>query len=297
MDLKELNYFLKIAEYENITRAAAELHVAQPHLTRQIHALEEELGVSLFIRKKKRIYITDEGKFLKRQAEQILGLVNKTEEQIREMGEGLTGTLYIGAIETVGTLYLPNWISDFKEAYPNVKYNLWSGNSTDVIERLERGLLDLALVREPFDTDKYDSLHVEDEDWIVLLNENHPLAAQEDHFITLEELSKEELMVPTQRIEEVTQWFRKKDLKENIICGFSPLMNAIVMAERNLGVAILPESCRFMLGQHKVVIRRLSDKKSSGVSFVWNKGYTGTAAASRFLEFVRMSQSVHTQNV
>lgn len=287
MELRELIYYLKIAEHENITKAAAELNVAQPHLTRQVQALEDELGVSLFTREKKRIHITEEGKFLKGQAEQILELVNKTKAQIHDMGEGLTGTLYIGAIETVGTLYLPDWISGFKEEYPNVKYNLWSGNSTDVIERLDRGLLDLALIREPFDTDKYSSMHVVDEEWIVLLNENHPLAQRENQLITLADLAAEELMVPTQRIEEVSRWFHAEGLHENIICGFSPLMNAIVMAERNLGVAILPESCRYMLAQHKVVIRRLSEKRASGVSFIWNGDYPRPATAARFLDYVR----------
>lgn len=287
MELRELIYYLKIAEHENITKAAAELNVAQPHLTRQVQALEDELGVSLFTREKKRIHITEEGKFLKGQAEQILELVNKTKAQIHDMGEGLTGTLYIGAIETVGTLYLPDWISGFKEEYPNVKYNLWSGNSTDVIERLDRGLLDLALIREPFDTDKYNSMHVVDEEWIVLLNENHPLAKREKQLITLSELASEELMVPTQRIDEVSKWFHSEGLHENIICGFAPLMNAIVMAERNLGVAILPESCRYMLAQHKVVIRRLAEKRSSGVSFIWNGDYPRPATAARFLDYVR----------
>lgn len=237
MDLKELSNFLKIAEYENITKAAEELHVAQPHLTRQIQNLEQELGVSLFIREKKRLHITDEGLFLKQQAEQILGLVQKTKEQISEMEFGISGTLYIGSIETVGTIYLPQWISDFKNDYPKIRYNLWSGNSTDVIERLEKGLIDLALVRAPFDEDKFESFPVLDEKWIVLMNKQHSIAHNGSSYVSLEELSKEELLVPTQRINEISGWFNTRNLKSNIICGFSPLMNAIVMTQNNLCIA------------------------------------------------------------
>ena len=287
MELKELSNFLKIAEYENITKASQELHIAQPHLTRQLQNLEQELGVSLFIREKKRLHITDEGLFLKQQAEQLLGLAQKTKEQIAEMESGISGTLYIGSIETVGTIYLPQWISGFKNCYPKIRYNLWSGNSTDVIERLERGLIDLALVRAPFDQDKFESFPVLDENWIILMNKKHPLAGNASPCVTLEELAKEELLVPTQRIREVSDWFKNKGLQSNIICGFSPLMNAIVMAENNLGIAILPESCKEMIFTDDIISKELSENMLSTVSFIWKKQYELPGAAKRFLDFVK----------
>lgn len=287
MDLKELTNFLKIAEYENITKASQELHVAQPHLTRQLQSLEQELGVSLFVREKKRLHITDEGRFLKQQAKQLLGLAQKTKEQIAEMESGLSGTLYIGSIETAGTIYLPQWITGFKSAYPKIRYNLWSGNSTDVIERLERGLLDLALVRAPFDTNKYESFPVMDEEWIVLMNQEHPLAKNGNPYVSLEELSHEELLVPTQRINEISDWFHQKELTSNIICGFSPLMNAIVMAQNNLGIAILPESCKKILFTQDVIVKELSEKMFSTVSFIWRKQYEMPGAAKRFIDYIK----------
>ncbi len=287
MDIKELSYFLKIAEYENITKAAQDLFLAQPHLTRQLQNLENELGVTLFVRDKKRLHITDEGIFLKHQAEQILGLVQKTKEQISEMGNGVSGTLYIGSIETVGTIYLPTWISDFKDLYPKVHYNLWSGNSSDVIERLEKGLIDIGLVRAPFDTDEFDSFPILDEKWIVIINKEHPIANNKRRFVSLEELSKEELLVPTQRINEVAGWFSSRKLSSNIVCGFSPLMNAIVMAEKNLGIAILPESCKRMLISDKLIVKELSENMVSTVSFIWKKQYELPGTAKRFLDFVK----------
>ena len=287
MDLKELSNFLKIAEYENITKASQELHVAQPHLTRQIQSLEQELGVTLFVREKKRLHITDEGRFLKQQAEQMLGLAQKTKEQIAEMESGINGTLYIGSIETVGILYLPQWIAGFKSRYPKVRYNLWSGNSTDVIEWLEHGRIDLALVRAPFDGDEYESFPVLEEEWIVLMNQEHPMAKSDKNVISLEELSREELLVPTQRIREVSAWFETRNLDCNITCSFSPLMNAIIMVQNNLGTAILPESCRGMLSTQNVVIRKLSERITSTVHLIWRKQYELPGVAKRFREFVR----------
>lgn len=286
MELRELENYLKIAEYENITRAAQDLNIAQPHLTRQLQALEQELGVQLFVRERKRLHITEEGRFLRQQAEQILRLVDKTRVQIAEMESGLSGTLYIGSIETVGTVYLPQWIAGFKEQYPQIHYNLWSGNSTDVIERLGKGLLDVALVRAPFDPDVYESLHVLDEEWIVLIHKDRALAQTGSEEVTLEDLSTEELLVPTQRIQEIAGWFRERGLASNIICGFSPLMNAIVMAESNLGIAVLPESCLRMLYSEDIVVRHLAERPTSSVSFIWRRQVELPGAARRFLAFV-----------
>lgn len=286
MELRELENFLKIAEYENITRAARELNIAQPHLTRQLQALEQELGVQLFVRERKRLHITEEGRFLRQQAGQMLRLADKTRVQIAEMESGLSGTLYIGSIETVGTVYLPQWIAGFKEQYPQIHYNLWSANSTDVIERLGKGLLDIGLVRAPFDTDAYDSLHVLDEEWVVLLHKDRALAQTGSEELTLEELAGEELLVPTQRIPEIAGWFEARGLTSNIICGFAPLMNAIVMAESDLGVAILPESCLRMVYSDNIVVRHLAERPTSSVSFVWRRQYELPGAARRFLEFV-----------
>ena len=285
MNLKTLFYFLKVAEYENITKAAQELHIAQPHLTRQIHSLEEELHVTLFIREKKRLHITEEGLFLKQQASSILGLVNKTKEQITEMEMGITGTLYIGSTGTIGTIYLPQWISGFKKQYPQVHYDLWSCNSLDVVERLEKGLIDLAFIREPFDHDKFNYYPILKEKWLILVNKAHPLSHKD--IVSLKDLSQEELLVPTQRKEEVSQWFSDQHLEANIVCGYSPLMNAIVMVENNLGIALLPESCRQMDFEENVVIKDILEERMSEVSLLWRKEYSLSASATRFLDYVK----------
>ena len=287
MDLKELSNFLKIAEYENITKAAGELHIAQPHLTRQLHSLEAELGVSLFVREKKRLHITDEGRFLKQQAKEMLGLAQKTKEQIAEMESGISGTLYIGSIETVGTMFLPQWISDFKSSYPKVRYNLWSGNSTDVIEKLEKGLLDIALVRAPFNKDVFESFHILNEKWIVLMNKSHSLAQNGGQMVSLGELASHELLVPTQRIGEVTDWFAARDLSSNIFCGFSPLMNAIILVQNNLGIAILPESCKKMAYDKDIIIKDIAENMQSEVFVIWRREYQLSSVARRFLDFVK----------
>ena len=299
MDIKVLQNFLKIAEYENITKAAEELHIAQPHLTRQLKALEQELDVTLFVRERKRLHITEEGRFFRQQAAHIVDLMDKTAAQLQDMKHGLSGTLYIGATETMSIAYLPDWLEGFRQKYPDVKYNLWSGNSTDVTERLTRNLLDVALVREPFDTERFASVHLLEERWIAVMNPNHPLAQRQQKSVALEELSKEELLVPTQRIKEVGSWFTERKLSNHIICGFSPLMNAIIMAERSLGIAILPESARQTAKTQGLAVRMIDDSPLSGASVIWQRHLEQTGLAKRFIQYIQRKvasdQKVNTE--
>lgn len=283
MDIKVLRNFLKIAEYENITKAAAELHIAQPYLTRQLHVLEQELGVTLFIREKRRLHITEEGRFLRQQAAHITDLANKTATQLLNMRSGISGTLYLGAIETVGMIHLPTWIEGFRAQYPDVKYNMWSGNSTDVMERLAKHLVDIALIREPYDANLYEAIHLLDEQWMVLMHPSHRLAVQAKHFVTWEELSQEELMVPTQR----SGWFAEKELPCRITCAFSPLANAVAMVEHNLGVAILPDSaCHALHGRNLKAIP-IEDSPTSGVAVLWHRQTELTGVTKRFIEYLK----------
>ena len=152
MDIKILKYFLAVANEGTITKAAKKLCIAQPPLSRQLHQLEEELGVSLFIRGKRHIQLTSEGFFLKQQAEEIISLVQKTENELSKMKTNTHGTISIGVTETCGSSILSELIKEFSSKYPYIKYNVWCGNGDEINEKLDRGLIDLGIVREPFNT-------------------------------------------------------------------------------------------------------------------------------------------------
>lgn len=286
MDLRVMRNFLKIAETENVTQASRELNVAQPHLTRQIKALEEELGVLLFQRDKKRLHITEEGRFLKQQSEQILKLVEKTERQVKEMQSEISGTLFLGVIESVGESILPEWIFEFKKDFPQVKYNIWSANSKDVKERLSKGLLDLAVVREPIDSSKFSSIHLATENWSVFFSKNHILSQKSGDKISLQELSREELMIPPERVEEIEKWFKEKNLKANIKCTFSPMSIGLRLLSKNLGVVILPKSAYGTIDKNEIIVKDLSVNKPSGISLVWKKDYELPLAAKNFMAYL-----------
>ena len=285
MELRQLENFLKIAEYENITQAAEALHMSQPPLTRQLQALEAELGTELFVREKKRLHITEAGRFFRQQAEQILALADKTAEQVRQIGEGLTGTLYIGSIETAGPALLPKWLEGFKARWPDVRYSLWSGNSDDVIERLEKGLVDVALIREPFNGEKFQSVHILDEPWAALVRKDHALSNADS--LTLAQLAGAELIVPIRRSTEVARWFSEAGMEANISCQYAPLINGVILAEQGLGVAICPASAGDMLSGRPLVMRPLVDAPASGVALIWQRSAHLSAPAGKFIEYIK----------
>ena len=179
METRLLRYFLTVAHEENITRAAEVLHITQPTLSRQLVQLEEETGVTLFIRGKRKITLTPEGMLLRRRAEEILSLVDKTEKELLQQDALVEGTISIGCGELNSVNLLAQIIKDFKALYPKVKFNLHTGNSDRLKEQLEQGLIDIALLLEPVSIEKYDFLRLPvKERWGVIMPTGCALAAK-----------------------------------------------------------------------------------------------------------------------
>lgn len=160
MDLRTLRYFTVVAQERNITRAAEKLNMSQPPLSSQMRGLEEELGVTLFLRGKRRLELTEEGILLLRRANQILELTEKTRLELQERVNEVSGTLYLGMVEGRAPYLAAQWIAGFQQRYPLVRYNLWNGSSDDVLDRLGRGLADLAIIATPYDNERLGGIPV-----------------------------------------------------------------------------------------------------------------------------------------
>ena len=155
MELRVLRYFLAVAREENITKAAALLHVTQPTLSRQLMQLEEELGVKLFRRSQYRVVLTDDGMLLRRRAQEIVELADKAERELQHLDAELTGEIAIGCGESVGMTFLSEHIRAFRRLHRQVQFRIYSANADDVKERIEKGLLDMGLLTEPVDIGRY----------------------------------------------------------------------------------------------------------------------------------------------
>ena len=198
MELRHIRYFLAVAEEMNFTRAAERLHIAQPPLSRQIQELETELDAKLFIRKPHALQLTEEGVLFRQYAQQILELVKKSSEDIREMEHGLQGTLYLASvgIDMRRGCFLSG-LQSFTGADPHVTYNMWNGNSDDVVNRVMKGLCDLAIIAEPHNAEGVESISVYQEPWVAMIPAHHPLACADGAPVRLEELLPYELIIPS----------------------------------------------------------------------------------------------------
>lgn len=289
MDIRAIRYFMEVAKELNITRAAENLHIAQPPLSRQIHQLEEELGVQLFERKKKRLQLTEVGQLLIHRGDQILTLVEKTEDEIRTFGKGVTGTLYLGTVEGSAPRLLAQWVAEFSCRYPEVQYNLWNGSSDDVIDRLSKGLCDLAVIAAPYDSERWTGIQVGAEPWAALIPHDHPLAQKPGDFVTLDELSGEPLIIPSRksRAKEIIGWFTKNGKEPKVLCRISNYMNAFALVKAKVGIAIFPATMDFGMTHTEVVTKTIINSGNQAeYVLVWDKGRKLEGLVKRFVKCV-----------
>lgn len=290
MDARELKYFIEVANELNITKAAKNLNMAQPPLSRQIQLLEEELGVKLFDRSKKKLQLTEEGKLLKNRGVQILELIEKTEDEVRELAKGITGTLYIGTVEGRGPNLISSWIARFKKDFPNVYYELWNGSTDDVLDRLEKGILDVALIMEPFDHESLASITVDKVPWIAMINNEHPLAKLPGDTIELSQLSGEPVFFPSRkyRIHELSGWFSEAGINVNVQGEMSSYLNARELTMNGVGIAIFPSTAGGERTNSWVTEKRIvNPERIATYALVWNRNKPLSILGEHFVELVR----------
>ena len=285
MELRVLRYFLVVAREENITRAAALLHVTQPTLSRQLMQLEEELGVRLFHRGKYRIVLTDDGMLLRRRAQEILELAEKTERECQRQQGELVGEIAIGAGETNSMTGLSRQIAAFRQAHPLVRFSLYSATADDIKDRLEKGLLDLGLLAEPVDIGRYEFLRMPGRDrWGVWVRKDDPLARRE--CVTPRDLLGVPLLVARreQVQQELAGWFGDDFDKLEIAGTFNLILNAANMVCNRVGVAL-----GFLMGNLSDELRfvPLSPALETGTVLVWKKDQAFSPAARQFLEHLK----------
>lgn len=180
MEFRVLQYFLAVAREENITRAASLLHITQPTLSRQLMQMEEELGVKLFRRGKHSIQLTEDGMLLRRRAQEIIDLTEKTQKELKHGEEAVSGEISIGCGETKNMKPLSRMIASFRRKYPDVSFDIYTAIADDVKERLENGVLDMGLLLEPVEISGYHYLRMPlKEKWYVLMRKDSPLAEKQ----------------------------------------------------------------------------------------------------------------------
>ena len=283
MEIRVLKYFLMVAREENITKAANLLHLTQPTLSRQLMQLEEELGVSLFRRSKHRIILTEDGMLLRRRAEEIVSLAEKTKDDFQHKQEQLAGTIAIGSGELQSSQFLAKLLTAFQKENPLVTYTIYSGNSDNIKERIERGLLDVGLLQEPVDISKYSFLRTPvQEQWGALMREDSELASK--NWVSPADLADMPLLLPGRENlqNELLNWFGTYAGGLLSIASGNLLYNQASLARESGGcVLTLNMACSYP-GLRFVP---LFPEIKSGTVLVWKKTQIFSSAAAAFIDY------------
>lgn len=285
MEIRVLKYFLTVVREESITKAAEILHITQPTLSRQLIQLEEELKAQLFIRGKTKITLTDEGMLLRRRAEEIVDLADRTEREFGEQDNLIGGEIFIGAGEANAMHVLASLMKKFSNEYSQVKYNLYSGNADDIKERIDKGLIDIGLLMEPVNIEKYDFVRLPTKErWGVLMPKDSQLAKKVH--VESEDLIRLPIIITKRSIvqNEIDNWFGVHHEKLNIIATYSLIYNAAIMAEEGLGYVLCLEKLVNMNEETKLCFRPLHPILETGSILVWKKHQVFTPATAKFIE-------------
>ena len=282
MELRILKYFLTVAREENITRAAAICHITQPTLSRQLMQMEKELGVKLFHRGGHNILLTEEGMLLRRRAQEIVELAEKTERELLHGEESVAGEISIGCGETQNMKPLSEMIATFQAKYPDVTFHIDTAIADDVKERLENGTLDMGLLLEPVEISRYHFIRMPvKEKWHVLMRKDAPLAAKE--VITPSDLAGVPLIVAKrQSVRNVLEnWFGNdlQNLHIAATCNLS-YVNQAIMVENGIGIAIVMD---FPGSYDTLCLRSVEPEIVSGCVLVWKKNQMQSYLMTRFI--------------
>ncbi len=287
MELRVLRYFLAVAREGNITRAAERLFVTQPTLSKQLMELEAELGCRLFERGRRHVSLTAEGHLLRRRAEAMVALAERTRAELAQGGP-LSGTVAIGGGETEAMRLLGRAAKALLARHPNLRLSLHSGNAEDIRERLGQGTLDFGVLIEPTDLHPYDLLRLPTRDrWGLLVRADHPLAARTE--VTPKDLADLPLLCSRQSLvrNELSGWLGANLEGLRIVATYNLLHNASLMVEEGLGGALCLDRLADVSGGRPLRFLPLSPALCVGVVLAWPKGRPHTRPAAAFLEALR----------
>ena len=292
MELRVLKYFLAVARTGSITAAAHSLHVTQPTLSRQLQDLECELGRKLFVRGSHHVTLTRDGMLLRQRAEEIMEIVDQTESEFYANSRSVSGDIYIGCGESEAVSHLAEIISAFRSDHPQVRFHLHSGNAEDVMERLDRGILDFGILIQPVDISRYNSLALPVRDtWGLILRKDHPLVKKKS--IRPADLADLPLLLSKQifRNEKLTgpisDWFGEWGSSVKVAGTYNLIFNAALLVREGVGCALGLDNLIDRTSQSDLCFRPLEPKLEVALDIVWKKSRIFSEAAEKFLERLR----------
>ena len=288
MEIRVLRYFLAVVREEGINRAAEVLHITQPTLSRQLAQLEEEVGVKLFHRGAKKITLTNEGILLRRRAEEILSLVDRTQQELAEQDALVEGRIVIGGGELAAMQLLPEMIEGFREKYPLVTFDIFTGNADLVKEQMDKGLIDIGVLLEPIDMEKYEFIRLQGKErWVLLMRPDDPLAEKEA--IHAKDLENAPLILPrrTNIQNELSNWLGSSFREQQVLFTGNLTTNSALIVQRGLAYSLVIEGSIPFWDKEKIAYRPLSPELTANSVLAWKKQQPFSLAATKFIEYMK----------
>ena len=286
MDIRQLLYFTTIAEEGSISAAAKKLHLSQPPLSYQMKLLEEELHLPLIERNARGIALTEAGRVLYKRAQGILELSELTRKEMLAMASGFTGTLHIGTVSSSGASLLGWRIPAFHQKYPQIGFAIHEGNTFELMEMLESGLIELAIVRTPFHNDQLNCLYLSPEPMIAAGAASFfPAGMPSGQPISLELLGHAPVILYRRFEKILLSLCEQKGITPQVFCIADDARTTLMWAEAGLGVAVVPQSAYRIMPHHNMVYGELSEEDlHTRIAAVCKKGCSLSWAAQQFLE-------------
>lgn len=287
MEIRVLRYFLTVAREENITKAAEKLHITQPTLSRQLKQLEDELGKKLFRRGNYSVRLTDEGMLLRKRAEDILSMVDKTEEEFRSLDELTGGDVYIGCAESWQIRYLAGKINELRQAFGGLRYHITSGNTEQVAERLDRGLIDFAVICEPPNLSRYNYIELPESDvWGVVMREDDKLAEKSE--ICFNDLIGRPLICSAQGMEyDISRWCGDKIEQLDLSGTINLAYNGSVFVREGLGIMLSFDKLINTGKDSGLVFRPLTPELKTKLYIIWKKYQVFSPMAEKLIGLIQ----------
>lgn len=287
MEFRQLKYFLAVAEEGQITKAAKRLNITQPPLSQQLILLERELGVKLIERNKKKLSLTEAGYALRNRAEQILELMRTTVNEIQEVAEGVSGKLVIGTITSSGRSIIPEHIQQFHKLYPKVSFDLRQGETKIILDLLHAGIIELGIVRFPFDLNLYDFIALPEEP-MVAVAVPAVFAGISRGSLQLDQLRSKPLLIHRRHEAIILEYCQQMGFEPNILCTSDDITPLLIWAKLGIGVAIVPQSSVRLFGKSSLMVSAITQPVITTTrAVIWDKKRTMSSAAARFIEIFK----------
>lgn len=285
IETRLLHYFLAVAREQNITKAAQTLFISQPTLSKQMIDLEKQVGKQLFIRGKRKVTLTEDGIFLRNRAQEIMKLLENTENALHSDAEHLSGDIFVGCGETIAMDEIAALMGDFHKQYPDVKFHTYSGDADAILERIDKGLCDMGLLLGPVRQDKYDYLNLRRKDiYGLLIPADCTLASQET--INIDQLKTLPMILADQTFfgHQDLDWFSEDSL--HVVATYNLIYNATFLVEHGIGYALCLDRLVNTRGRN-LAFRPISPELSVNLYIVTKKYQVFSPSAKAFFEKIK----------